>query len=228
MKLSSETISVLKNFGSINPGIFLKKGKTVKTVSAHKNILAQATIPDEIPADFGIYDLNEFLSVVSLHKDDLNLEFDSKNVVISGLKGRSKIKYRSCDSTMIVIPPDKSLQVPSPEISFELTSEDFRWILDAANVLGSPQISVESDGTKVTLNTLDVANDAAHTESLELAVNAAGNKYKMVFKTENISKILPGSYDVQISSKGISHFKNKKGVVEYWITNEVGSTFQKA
>jgi hypothetical protein len=78
------------------------------------------------------------------------------------------------------------------------------------------------------LNTLDVANDAAHTESLELAVNAAGNKYKMVFKTENISKILPGSYDVQISSKGISHFKNKKGVVEYWITNEVGSTFQKA
>lgn len=228
MKLSSETIGILKNFGNINSGIFLKSGKTVKTVSAHKNILAQATIPDEIPADFGIYDLNEFLSVVSLHKDDLNLDFDSKNVIISGLKGRSKIKYRSCDSTMIVTPPDKSLQVPSPEITFELSSEDFRWILDAANVLGSPQISVESDGTKVTLNTLDVSNDAAHTESLELTVNPNGDKYKMIFKTENISKILLGSYDVQISSKGISYFKNKKGVIEYWITNEVGSTFHKA
>ena len=227
MKLSSETLSVLKNFGSINPGIFLKKGKTLKTVSSHKNILAQATIPDEIPADFGIYDLNEFLSVVSLHKDDLNLEFDSKNVVISGLKGRSKIKYRSCDSTMIVTAPEKPLALPSADIEFELSAEDFRWILDAANVLGSPQISVESDGSKVTLNTLDVANDSAHTESLDLSTAGNGDKYKMVFKTENISKILSGAYDVKISSKGISHFKNKKGVIEYWITTEVGSTFQK-
>ena len=228
MKLSSETIGVLKNFGSINSGIFLKKGKTVKTVSSHKNILAQATIPDEIPADFGIYDLNEFLSVVSLHKDDLNLEFDSKNVVISGLKGRSKIKYRSCDATMVVSPPEKALELPNPEIQFDLSAEDFRWILDAANVLGSPQISVESDGTKITLNTIDVSNDSAHTESLELDVEGSGNKYKMVFKTENISKILSGSYEVKISSKGISHFKNKKTALEYWITTEVGSTFQKA
>ncbi len=228
MKLSSETIGVLKNFGNINSGIFLKKGKTVKTVSSHKNILAQATIPDEIPADFGIYDLNEFLSVVSLHKDDLNLEFDSKNVVISGLKGRSKIKYRSCDATMVVSPPDKALALTDPEIQFDLSAEDFRWILDAANVLGSPQISVESDGTKVTLNTLDVSNDSAHTESLELDVKGSGNKYRMVFKTENISKILSGSYEVKISSKGISHFKNKKTALEYWITTEVGSTFQKA
>jgi len=228
MKLSSETIGVLKNFGSINSGIFLKKGKTVKTVSSHKNILAQATIPDEIPADFGIYDLNEFLSVVSLHKDDLNLEFDSKNVVISGLKGRSKIKYRSCDATMVVSPPDKALALNDPEIQFDLSAEDFRWILDAANVLGSPQISVESDGTKITLNTIDVSNDSAHTESLELDVVGSGNKYKMVFKTENISKILSGFYEVKISSKGISHFKNKKTALEYWITTEVGSTFQKA
>ncbi len=227
MKLSSETLSVLKNFGNINPGIFLKKGKTLKTVSSHKNILAQATIPDEIPADFGIYDLNEFLSVVSLHKDDLSLEFDSKNVVISGLKGRSKIKYRSCDSTMIVTAPEKPLALPSADIEFELSAEDFRWILDAANVLGSPQISVESDGSKVTLNTLDVTNDSAHTESLDLSTAGNGDKYKMVFKTENISKILSGAYEVKISSKGISHFKNKKGEIEYWITTEVGSTFQK-
>ena len=227
MKLSSETLSVLKNFGNINPGIFLKKGKTLKTVSSHKNILAQATIPDEIPADFGIYDLNEFLSVVSLHKDDLDIEFDSKNVVISGLKGRSKIKYRSCDSTMIVTAPEKPLALPSADIEFELSAEDFRWILDAANVLGSPQISVESDGSKVTLNTLDVTNDSAHTESLDLSTAGNGDKYKMVFKTENISKILSGAYEVKISSKGISHFKNKKGEIEYWITTEVGSTFQK-
>lgn len=227
MKLSDNTLSVLKNFGAINSGIYLRQGKTVKTVSTHKNILAQATIPDEIPNDFGIYDLNEFLSVVSLHKNDLELEFDSKNVIISGLKGRSKIKYRACDPEMISTPPEKGLQMPDPEISFDISAEDFRWILDAANVLGSPQIAVQSDGEVVTINTIDVQNDSAHTESLQLETNGTGNKYKMIFKTENISKILSGSYEVKISSKGISYFKNKKVPLEYWITTEIGSTFEK-
>ena len=228
MKLSNETLGVLKNFGNINSGIFLKQGKTIKTVSTHKNILAQATIPDEIPSDFGIYDLNEFLSVVSLHKDDLNLDFDSKNMVISGRGGRSKIKYRACEPTMIVTPPEKQLTMPEPEISIELSSEDFRWILDSANVLGSPQISVQSDGETVSINTVDLQNDSAHTESLSLDTKADGSKFKMIFKTENIAKILSGAYTVKISSKGISHFTNKNSPIEYWITTEVGSTFEKA
>jgi hypothetical protein len=228
MKLSDNTLAVLKNFGSINSGIFLKKGKTVKTVSSHKNILAQATIPDEIPSDFGIYDLNEFLSVVSMHKNDLELEFDTKNVIISGLKGRSKIKYRFCEPTMIQTPPDKELQMPDPEITFELSAEDFKWILDSANVLGSPQVAVESDGTVVKLVALDLANDAAHTQALELETEGSGNKYRMIFKTENVQKILAGAYEVKVSSKGISHFKNKKFPIEYWVTTEVGSTFEKA
>lgn len=228
MKLSDNTLAVLKNFGGINSGIFLKKGKTIRTVSSHKNILAKATIADEIPSDFGIYDLNEFLSVVSLHKNDLELQFDSKNIVISGLKGRSKIKYRSCEPTMIVTPPEKELQMPDAEISFELSAEDFRWILDAANVLGSPQIAVQSDGEIVTINTIDLQNDAAHTESLQLDVEGSGNKYKMVFKTENLSKILMGSYSVKISSKGISQFVNNNHPIEYYVTTEVGSTFEKA
>jgi hypothetical protein len=225
MKLSENTLAVLKNFGSINSGIYLKQGKTVKTVSTHKNILATAEISDEIPSDFGIYDLNEFLSVVSLHKDDLSLDFESKNVVISGLKGRSKIKYRACEPSMIVTPPEKTLTMPDAEISFDLSAEDFRWIMDSANVLGSPQICVMSDGETVSLNTVDTANDSAHTESLQLDAAATGDKYKMIFKTENISKVLAGSYEVKVSSKGISHFSNKKFPLQYWITTEVGSTF---
>lgn len=228
MKLSDNTLTLLKNFGNINSGIFFKKGKTIKTVSSHKNILAKATISDEIPADFGIYDLNEFLSVISLYKDDLDLELVSKDLVISGLKGRSSTNYRTCEPTMIVSPPEKELQVPDPEISFELTSEDFKWILNAANVLGSPQIAIQSDGTTVSVMTIDTANDSAHKQSLTLATKANGNKYKMIFKTENISKVLSGSYDVKISSKGISHFKNNKFPVEYWITTEIGSSFEKA
>lgn len=228
MKLSDSTIAVLKNFGNINSGLLFKKGKTLRTVSEQKNILVKATIEDSFPSDFGIYDLNEFLSVISLHKNDLELEFDEKNVLISGYKGRSKIKYRFCDANMIVSPPEKELQMPDPEIEVSLTAEDFRWTLDSANVLGSPQIAIQSagKGESVQIVTLDVANDSAHTQSLDLDVKSTG-KYRMIFKSENIQKILSGPYDIKVSSKGIAHFKNTKFSIEYFITTEVGSTFEK-
>jgi len=227
MKLSNNTLSVLKNFGAINQGILFKKGKTLKTVSSHKNILAEVDITEDIPADFGVYDLNNFLSVVSLHKEDPSFEFDDKHVVIVGNKGRSKIKYRFCEPTMIVTPPEKQLTMPDAEIKFGLTSEDFDWILRAAAVLSSPQIAIESDGKKINIVTLDLANDSAHTDALEIG-EGDGSKYRMVFKTENLTKILAGSYDVAISSKGISHYKHKTQPLQYWITTEQGSKFEKA
>jgi len=226
MKLSNETIAVLKNFGAINQGILFKPGKKLKTVSSHKNILAEVDIKEDIPAEFGIYDLNNFLSVISLHKDDPSFEFDDKQVTIIGNKGRSKIKYRFTPANMIVTPPEKQLTMPDAEIKFELKSEDFDWIMRAANVLSSPQIAIESDGKKVNIVTLDLSNDSAHTDALEIA-EGTGNKYKMIFKTENITKIMSGSYDVSISSKGISHFKNKTLPLQYWVTTEAGSKFEK-
>ena len=227
MKLSTETISVLKNFGAINQGIMFKKGKTLKTVSSHKNILAEVNIQEDIPTDFGIYDLNNFLSVVSLHKDDPSFEFGEKQVVIVGNKGRSKLVYRFCEPTMIVTPPEKQFVMPDAEISFTLSAEDFDWILRAASVLSSPNIAVESDGKKVNIVTLDLQNDAAHKDALEIA-DGNGNKFKMIFKTENISKVMPGSYEVSISSKGVSHFKNKNVPLQYYISTESGSKFEAA
>ncbi len=226
MKLSSETISVLKNFGAINQGLLFKPGKKLKTVSSHKNILAEVDIKEEIPAEFGIYDINNFLSVISLHKDDPSFEFDDKQVTIVGNKGRSKIKYRFTPATMIVTPPEKAITMPEAEIAFELSAEDFEWVMRAANVLSSPQIAIESDGKKVSVVTLDLQNDAAHTDALEIA-DGNGDKYRMVFKTENITKLLPGSYEVKISSKGISHFKSKSVPLQYWVTTEQGSKFEK-
>jgi hypothetical protein len=127
---------------------------------------------------------------------------------------------------MIVVPPEKEISMPDPEISFSLTAEDFDWILRAASVLSSPHIAIESDGIKVNVVTLDLQNDSAHTDSLEIG-NGDGNKYRMVFKTENISKVLPGGYDVSISSKGVSHFKNKNIPLQYWVTTEQGSKFER-
>lgn len=226
MQLSTDTIKVLKNFGNINQGIYFKQGKVLKTMSSGKNILAEVTIKEEIPSNFGIYDLNKFLSVVSLHSDNPTFEFGDKEVNIVGQKGRSKMKYRFCEPTMINVPPEKQLSLPSVDCSFTMSAEDFDWVMRSAGVLGSPQIAVESDGSKVSILTFDSSDSSAHTDSLEVA-DGNGDKYRFIFKTENLSKLLGGSYDVQISSKGISNFKHKTVELQYWISTETGSTFTK-
>lgn len=227
MKISTETIAILKNFGTINQGIHFREGNVLKTVSIQKNILAQAVIEESIPCDFGIYDLNNFLSVVTLHKDEPTFEFTPNYAMIGGKGGRSKIKYRFCSPTMIKTPPEKAISMPTPEISFELTTDDFMWVMRAAAVLANLNVAVTSDGDKVYITTLDVENDSAHTESLEIA-DGNGSNYKMVFKTQNLMKILQGDYDVSISSQGISMFKSKDINLCYWIATESGSFYKEA
>jgi hypothetical protein len=195
-------------------------------MSSGKNILAEVTIKEDIPTEFGIYDLNKFLSVVSLHKDNPTFEFGDKEVKIVGNKGRSKMKYRFCEPTMIVTPPEKQLAMPNPEVSFSLSAEDFDWIMKAAGVLGSPQIAVESDGSKVTVTAFDSSDSSAHTDALEVSAGN-GDKFRFIFKTEHLTKLFGGAYDVQISSKGISNFKHKTVELQYWISTETGSTFTK-
>jgi hypothetical protein len=225
MKLSNETLGVLKNFGSINQSILFKKGKTLKTVSPHKNILAEATITEEIPVEFGVYDLNNFLSVVSLYKDDPSFEFEDKQVLIVGNQGRSKKTYRFCEATMIVTPPEKKMELPTPEIKFDLSAQDFDWVMKNASVLSTPHIAVESNGKKVNIVCLDLQNDAANTDSLEIC-DGNNTKYRMIFKTENLDKLMGGDYSVEISSKGIAQFTHKKLPLKYWISTESGSKFE--
>jgi hypothetical protein len=224
MKFSSETLNILKNFGNINQGILFKSGKLIKTVSPHKNILTQAEIEEEIPVDFGVYDLPHFLSTMSAFKDSPNLDFEEKQVLIVGSKGDDKFTYRFCEPTMIVLPPEKDIVMPEPEVRFELSAENFDKFMRAANILSSPQVAVKSDGRKVSIVAMDMQNDSAHTYYLDIA-EGTGDVYQIVFKTENISKILSGAYDFSYSSKGVSHFQNKNVSLKYWITSEAGSSF---
>ena len=145
-------------------------------------------ITEEVPADFGVYDLNNFLSVISLGTDP-TFEFEDKNVIIVSNKGRSKTKYRFCEPTMIVTPPEKELVMPEPEISISLTADDFSDIMRTAAVLASPQIAVESTGTKVNLATLDTSNDSSHTNTLEIA-EGDGKVYKIFLTNKKFVKIL--------------------------------------
>ena len=223
MKLSNDTFAILKNFSEINSGMHFRSGQIVRTISAQKSILAQAKISETVERDFSIYDMNNFLSVISSHPDGVEIEIGEKNATIIGNSGRSKISYRFCDANMIVVAPDKDIVLSDPEISFNLSEEDYGWIRKIAGILQSPHIVIESTGDKVYISTRDMNNDSAHSDSLEIG-DGNGSTYKMIFRTEYF-RFIPGAYSVQISSKGIGHFKHNTRDLQYWVTTETGSNY---
>lgn len=224
MKLSSNTMIVLKNFSSINEGVFIKRGNVIETISKQKNILAKAELEEMFEHEFGIYDLNNFLGVLSLQKDVAELEFDEKNILIKGFSGKSQIKYRKAAKEMILVPPDKNIVMGECKIEFALSAEEFAWITRVASSLSSPNIAFVSDGDTISIETFNFKDDSAHVNTTELSTQANGKKYKVVFSTENL-KLIEGSYEVRISAKGIAHFKNKNVPIQYWIMSETGSTY---
>jgi hypothetical protein len=219
MKLSSETLVVLKNFATINEGIQFKKGTKLATVSASKTVLAEANLKDPFPDEFCVDDLNQFLSIYNSY-DKPELVFDEHNINFKS--GRSGTKFRKTAKSMIVTPPEKTLTMPSADVNFTLAAEDYANIMKHASLISAPNIAIQSDGETLELVAFDASNDSAHTSSIQLG-DGNGKKYKIVFKTENI-KLIPGSYEVTISFKGIGHFKNTKDDIQYWIAFEAKET----
>lgn len=217
MKLSNETLTVLKNFASINQGMQFKPGNVLSTMSGGKSVLAQASIKDSFPEEFCIYDLNQFLLIYNLNKDP-ELVFEDANIIFKCQDGRRNGIYRKTAKEMITVAPEKTLTLPSEDCSFTLTAEDYDYIMDSAKALSSPHIAVVSDGEKIELLAFDAKDDSAHIQNVEVGTGN-GKKYSLAFKTENI-KMIPGSYDVVISFKGFAHFKNTKEDIQYWVAFE--------
>ena len=174
MKLSNETLTVLKNFASINQGIQFKKGKQLRTMSGGKSVLARAEIKDEVPEDFCVYDLNQFLSVNSLFKDSAELNFDDANIIFGS--GRKKMSYRKTDKSMITVAPDKDLTLPNVDCEFTLSADDYDWLMDTAKIISSPHISIESDGEKITMSTFDAEDDSAHVNTIDIKEGAGRDR----------------------------------------------------
>ena len=218
MKLSSTTLEILKNFSTINPGLYFKTGKRLVTVSPNKNILAESEIEESIPQEFGVYDLNNLLQIISLDKSSVELEFEQHNIVIKSLGGRSKIKYRFAAKEMLVTPPDKKLSLPSVDCKVTLSEADFNWVMKTSAILQSPNIAFMNEGSGVHVISFDAKDDSKSTNSMKIAEDD-GNTYKFVFKTENL-KMIPGSYEVEISKSGVSKFTSKDRPVVYWVSLE--------
>ena len=199
MRLSDKTLMLLKNFSTINQSILFKQGNSLRTISVMKNILAEATIEEDIPKDFGVYDLNQFLNALSLHQRP---ELDFKNdgyTVISEDKARSK--YFFADPNVIVSPPEKEITLPTEDVCFQLSTVQLDKLIKAAAVYQVPDLSVIGKDGSISIVVRDKKNDTSN--HFSVTVGETINDFVFNFKVENI-KILPGSYNVVVSSKLLS------------------------
>ena len=225
MKLSDSTLSLLKNFSTINQSILFKQGTKLRTISVMKNILAEATISEELPKDFGIYDLNQFLNGLSLHNSP-DLDFQEDNFVVIK-EGRSRSKYFFADPQVIVTPPEKPMNLPSEDVSFELSTDQLDKLLKAAAIYQLPDLAVVGGNGVVKIVVRDKKNDTSN--DFAITVGETSNyfckNFSFNFKVENI-KILPGNYEVVVSQKLLSRFVSKNQDLTYFIALEPDSTFE--
>ena len=220
MKLSDKTFDLLKNFAGINQSILVKEGNKLRTISVMKNILAEAVIEEEFPKDFGIYDLNQFLNGINLYQSP-ELDFvNDGHVTIR--EGKSRSKYFFADPNVIVTPPDKSITLPSEDVCFLLDTKQLDKLLKAAAIYQLPDLSVVGEAGVVKLVVRDKKNDTSN--DFSVVVGETDDVFTFNFKVENI-KIIPGSYEVVISSKLLSRFKNTAFSVTYYIAMEPDSSF---
>ena len=220
MKLSNDTVGILKNFASINQNLIIKEGSELTTMSAMKNIVARAKVMETFPKEVAIYDLNEFLAALSLFTTPV-LDFQDQFVTMSEEGNpRNSLKYFYSDPS-VVTSPSKMITMPSEEVTFTLNDDTVNQLKRAAGVISSPDLALENN----LLTVQDKKNDTANNYSINVDCKAEENAdYTFFFKVENL-KLLGGDYRVAVSSKFISHFKNTKSDIEYWIALEPESKY---
>ena len=220
MKLSDNALAILKNFAGINNSILVKEGNKLRTISVAKNILAEAEIKEEFPRDFAIYDLNQFLNGLSLHQDP-DLDFKEESY-LSIKEGKRRVKYFFADPNVIVAPPEKEIQLPTQDVCFQMDSVTLEKLVKAAAVYQLPDLSAIGEAGVIKLVVRDKKNDTSN--EYAIVVGETDKEFSFNFKVENI-KIIPGAYDVVVSSKLLSQFTNTQHNLKYYIALEPDSTF---
>ena len=221
MKLTSDTLSLLKNFSEINQNILVKPVKKLQTISTMKNILAEADITESFDGEFAIYDLPEFLRSVELFEGP-ELGFNgTSNVTIADTNKQQSVKYFFADKSVIVA-PTKSINMPDKEVTFTFKRTDFEKLKKGYTTLNLPDIAVTGKGGKISMVATDKKNKSSNNYSI--TVGETNKEFTAYFKAENF-KILPDDYDVAISKQKISHFVNRNKPVQYWIALEPDSEF---
>lgn len=220
MFLSQETISILKNMSGINQSILIKEGKRLRSMSVMKNVLAESDILEEFDREVPIYDLSQFLNCLSLIPGG---EVTLMDDYIKITDGTNSIDYRYADPTVITAPPDKELVLPSEDVCVTLTEDQIDCAKKSSAVLQIPDISLIGDGNQIYLTVRDKKNSGSNSYNIE--VGETDKVFQFNMKVENL-KIIPGDYDVVISSKNLSKFTNHARAITYFIALEPDSTYE--
>ena len=221
MKISSQTLQVLKNFASINPNLLVKPGSVLSTISTNKNIFAKATVTEQFPASFAIYDMQQFLGVISIF-DDPDFTFGENSVTVSS-EGRY-VEYVYANQEMVVAPSEgvaEKIAVKNPEITFDLTAQGLNEVIKATAILQLDKINVVSKDGVVSVVVADPKNPSSNKFSLKVNGTSTAD-LAMAFAAENL-KLIAGDYKVNISSNGVSSFKNDKLNLEYFVAADIKS-----
>lgn len=222
MELSEDTLSVMRNFATINSNIVIEEGNVLKTISESKTVLARAELTESLPRTFGIYELPEFLSVMGL-VDQARLDFDTDFVTVSDQSGRSKIKYFYSEPD-ILTKPTKDIVMPATEVQFVLDRGTMSKIRKAAMVLGHGEVMVTSTDGVVSLTVADNDDSTSNAFSIEVEGTSETDNLRAILSIGDL-KMVDGDYEVSLSSKLISHFVNKESNMQYWVALQKNSTF---
>lgn len=221
MKFSGETLSLLKNFASINTNIVFKQGDNIATISNAKNIFAKATIKESIPNEFAIYDLNSLLAMLTLMENQ-EVEFGDKSLIVTSDKGKFEYFYSNAD----IVTAAPSGEIEHVDVyKFKLMAEDVQMIMKAAAITGAPTVSVTNKNQNVTLSVSDRKNDTA--SNFKKALGTAFDNFDVYIAVENL-KVIPDAYEVSVAKTPngkakFLHFRHESKQLQYWIACEPGS-----
>ena len=231
MKVSRETLAILKNFSSMNSNILIHPGNTLRTITPAKNMLAEANVSETFDNEIGIFDLSKFLGTVSLFNDP-SFIFEDKYVKICD-KNNSEVKYYYTEPTLLTT-ADKKLNMPEPVVSVDITDKQLVEIHKSSAVLQLPTVSIESKGGEVhavvfekpTNDYVGSGYDAnSNTYTVVLGPNTNGCEFEYHFQIDNF-RFLPGGYQVSLCEQVIGKFKHSGNVdLTYWVAFDVTSRY---
>jgi hypothetical protein len=221
IKISSETLSILKNFSSLNSNILIKPGNVIRTLAVNRGGMAEAVIDETFDTEFGIWDLDQFLGVVSLCNNP-TFKFLEKKVEINSSTG-SVFEYNYSEPRLLLV-PSKQPTVPEPTATASIDYGIWSEIIRAASVLKVDDISFINAEDGVTAVVTDLSDPTAHTYTVNLEGSSMNHTFEVNFKISNI-KILQGSYKMLLSEGKMAVFQNTNLNLTYWFGAESSSTY---
>ncbi len=221
MILSKQTLSVLKCLANINTNLVIKAGTKISSVSASKDILVEYDGEDDFEKNVSLFNLNEFLGVISAFSNP-ELDLDDKFVTIK--EGKQKVKYVYADETLLTVPPAKAIVMPTPEVTFNLPASYLQRIQKMAGVLSVDNLSFIGDGKKIIARVFASDNPTGNTFDIDLETKSA-EKFNVQLKVEKLKLYSDIDYKVELSSKKISRFTAETPKIVFYLAIETTSTF---